>query len=148
MRESIIPVPADIDTQGRDTLLQRLGRKLFLAKLAGLRHGELTVIDGGERWTFGRRDADCGLHATIEVLHPQTYADAAFGGTIGGGEAFLQGHWRTDDLTTLIRLFIVNREVMESVEGGAAIATAPLRRVLHWLNRNSRDGSRRNIAPH
>ncbi len=28
------------------------------------------------------------------------------------------------------------------------IATAPLRRMLHWLNRNSPDGSRRNIAAH
>jgi cyclopropane-fatty-acyl-phospholipid synthase len=137
-----------LGTQDRDTLLQRLGRKLFLAKLAELRHGELTVIDAGERRTFGKRSADCDLHATLEVLHPQTYADAAFGGTIGGGEAYIRGYWRTDDLTSLIRLFIVNREVMESVEGGAALATAPLRRMLHWLNRNSRDGSRRNIAAH
>jgi cyclopropane-fatty-acyl-phospholipid synthase len=34
------------------------------------------------------------------------------------------------------------------MEGGAAFVTAPLRRLLHWLNRNSRDGSRRNIAAH
>jgi len=148
MRESIVRAPVGLRTQDRDTLLQRLGRKLFLAKLAELRHGELTVIDAGERRTFGQRSADCDLHATLEVLHPQTYADAAFGGTIGGGEAYIRGYWRTDDLTSLIRLFIVNREVMESVEGGAALATAPLRRILHWLNRNSPDGSRRNIAAH
>jgi cyclopropane-fatty-acyl-phospholipid synthase len=148
MRESIVRAPVGLGTRDRDTLLQRLGRKLFLAKLAELRHGELTVIDAGERRTFGQRSADCDLHATLEVLHPQTYADAAFGGTIGGGEAYIRGYWRTDDLTSLIRLFIVNREVMESVEGGAAHATAPLRRMLHWLNRNSPDGSRRNIAAH
>ena len=148
MRESIVRAPVGLGTRDRDTLLQRLGRKLFLAKLAELRHGELTVIDAGERRTFGQRSADCDLHATLEVLHPQTYADAAFGGTIGGGEAYIRGFWRTDDLTSLIRLFIVNREVMESVEGGAALATAPLRRILHWLNRNSPDGSRRNIAAH
>ena len=148
MRESIVRAPVGLGTRDRDTLLQRLGRKLFLAKLAELRHGELTVIEAGERRTFGQRSADCDLHATLEVLHPQTYADAAFGGTIGGGEAYIRGYWRTDDLTSLIRLFIVNREVMESVEGGAALATAPLRRILHWLNRNSPDGSRRNIAAH
>ena len=92
--------------------------------------------------------AGCDLRATIEVLHPQTYADAAFGGTVGGGEAYIRGLWRTDDLTALIRLIVVNRDVMEAMEGGAAIATAPLRRLLHWLNRNSPDGSRRNIAAH
>ena len=149
MKPSIVPT-LDDPTAAVDegTALQRLGRRLFLGKLAGLRAGELTVVDGDERHTFGQRTADCDLRATIEVLHPQTYADAAFGGTVGGGEAYLRGLWRTDDLTALVRLFIVNREVMQSMEGGAAFVTAPLRRVLHWLNRNSRDGSRRNIAAH
>jgi cyclopropane-fatty-acyl-phospholipid synthase len=148
MRDSIVPAASGLGSDQRESLLQQLGRRVFLAKLGQLRHGELTVVDGGERRTFGRPTADCSLHATIEVLHPQTYADAAFGGTAGGGEAFMRGHWRSDDLTSLIRLFIANRDVMETMEGGAAFATAPLRRVLHWLNRNSPDGSRRNIAAH
>ena len=38
-------------------------------------------------------------------------------------EAFMRGHWRSDDLTSLIRLFIFNREVLETMEGGAAIAS-------------------------
>ena len=38
---------------------------------------------------------------------------------------------------------------MNGMEGAAARSPAdPLRRVLHWLNRNSGDGSRRNIAAH
>ena len=49
----------------------------------------------GERHVFGRRTAACDLHATLEVLHPQTFADAAFGGTVGGGEAYIRGLWRT-----------------------------------------------------
>jgi len=148
MKPSIVPTIDEAPRTGRGTALQQLGRRLFLAKLAGLREGELTVIEGGESFTFGRRTPECNLRATIEVLHPQTYADAAFGGTVGAGEAYIGGLWSTDDLTALIRLMIVNRDVMQSMEGGAAIATAPLRRILHWLNRNSPDGSRRNIAAH
>ncbi len=130
--------------------LQRLGRKLFLRALGQLQHGELTLLvpATGERHTFGRRGAGCDLRVTLEVLHPQTFADAAFGGTVGAGEAYIRGLWRTDDLTALVRLFVINREAMEAVEGAAAIAAGPLRRVLHWLNRNSVDGSRRNIAAH
>ncbi|MDQ1311049.1 MAG: cyclopropane-fatty-acyl-phospholipid synthase, partial [Pseudomonadota bacterium] len=148
MKPSIVPTIDEVSSPGHGSALQQLGRKLFLAKLAQFRAGELTVVDGREQFTFGRRTPDCNLRATIEILHPQTYADAAFGGTVGGGEAYIRGLWRTDDLTALIRLFLVNRAVMESMEGGAAIATAPLRRILHWLNRNSPDGSRRNIAAH
>ena len=148
MKPSIVPTIDDASRPDPGSALQQLGRKLFLAKLAQFREGELTVVDGREQFTFGRRTPACNLRAKIEILHPQTYADAAFGGTVGGGEAYIRGLWRTDDLTALIRLFLVNREVMESMEGGAAIATAPLRRILHWLNRNSPDGSRRNIAAH
>lgn len=147
MKPSIIPADGALPRSDRSSWLQRSGRRLFLQKLAGLREGELTVIDGSERWNFGRRDA-AAPRATIEILHPQTYADAAFGGTVGAGEAYIRGLWRADDLTALVRLFVLNRDVMESMEGGAAIATAPLRRILHFVNRNSRDGSRRNIAAH
>ncbi len=148
MKPSIVPAYADSARAEEGNWLQQLGRRLFLAKLAGLREGEITIVDGGESVTFGRRTPGCNLRATVEVLHPQTYADAAFGGTVGAGEAYIRGLWRADDLTSLIRLMIVNRDVMQSMEGGAAIATAPLRRILHWVNRNSPDGSRRNIAAH
>jgi cyclopropane-fatty-acyl-phospholipid synthase len=143
-----LPSPATADPAG--TLLQRLGKKLFLRALAQVQHGEITLLvpATGERHTFGRPTGDCDLRVTLEVLHPQTFADAAFGGTVGGGEAYIRGLWRTNDLTALVRLFVINRAAMESVEGAAAVAAEPLRRVLHWLNRNSAAGSRRNIAAH
>jgi cyclopropane-fatty-acyl-phospholipid synthase len=148
MKQSIVPTVDETERPDPGSALQQLGRRLFLAKLEQFRNGELTVLDGDQRFTFGRRTLGCNLQATIEILHPQTYADAAFGGTVGAGETYIRGLWRTDDLTALVRMFLVNREVMASMEGGSASAAAPLRRILHWLNRNSRDGSRRNIAAH
>ncbi|HEX9772807.1 MAG TPA: cyclopropane-fatty-acyl-phospholipid synthase family protein [Steroidobacteraceae bacterium] len=148
MKPTIVPAELAGAGSGTDSWLQRLGRRLFLAKLAGLERGEVTVVDGSERRRFGRRDAAFDLHATIEVLHPQTYADVAFGGTTGGGEAYMRGFWRSDDLTSLVRIFIRNRHVLNAIDSGSAIATAPLRRLLHFLNRNSPDGSKRNIAAH
>ncbi len=142
-----LPPPA-AGTAG--TGLQRLGKRLFLNALSRFQHGELTVVvpATGERHVFGRRTPQCDVHATLEILHPQTFADAAFGGTVGGGEAYIRGQWRADDLTALVRLFVANREAMESFEGAAAYVSDPVRRVLHWLNRNSVDGSRRNISAH
>jgi cyclopropane-fatty-acyl-phospholipid synthase len=148
VKTTIVPALDEPARAGSISPIQRLGRRLFLGQLERLSDGEITVIDGDGRHTFGRRTGACHLRATIEILHPQTYADAAFGGSVGGGEAYIRGLWRADDLTALIRIFLVNRDVLQSMEGGTAIATAPLRRILHWLNHNSRDGSRRNIAAH
>jgi cyclopropane-fatty-acyl-phospholipid synthase len=128
--------------------IQALGRRVLTGHLAHLPEGQLTIVEDGETLIFGRRTAACGLAATIEVRHPQFWADAAFGGTVGAGEAYIRGDWACDDLTALVRLMVVNRDVMNAMDSGFAIVTAPLRRILHWLNHNSPEGSRRNIAAH
>jgi cyclopropane-fatty-acyl-phospholipid synthase len=38
--------------------------------------------------------------------------------------------------------------VLDGMEAGLARATRPMQKVLHWFNRNTRDGSRKNIAAH
>jgi len=130
------------------TALQNLGRSALLGQLGKLAIGSLTVVEAGQTHHFGQRPAEASLVATIDVLAPQFWADAAFGGTVGAGEAFIHGTWRCDNLTALIRIMVLNRDVMNGMERGLAWVTAPTRRILHWLNRNSKEGSQRNIAAH
>jgi cyclopropane-fatty-acyl-phospholipid synthase len=147
MKPSIIPV-THADPRRRAGPIQSLGRRAMLGLLSRLPDGEITVIEDGQRHRFGRRSERCGLSATIEVERPQFWADAAFGGTVGAGESWIRGDWRCDDLTALVQIMVVNRELMNAMDTGLAFVSAPLRRVLHWLNRNSPEGSRRNIAAH
>jgi cyclopropane-fatty-acyl-phospholipid synthase len=133
---------------GRPTTLARLGRKLLFAQLERIEHGEIRIVDElGER-RFGRRSEGCQLAVNVHVHHRQLYADAAFGGTVGAGEAYIRGLWHCDDLVALVRIFILNREMMDGMDSGWAFLSAPLRKALHTLNRNSRAGSARNIAAH
>jgi cyclopropane-fatty-acyl-phospholipid synthase len=132
----------------RSGWLTRLGRKLMFAQLAGLRDGELRLIEHGHTHCFGRRSSRCDLSVTLHVFDPQMYAEVAFGGTVGAGESYMQGHWVCEDLTSLVRLFIRNRELLLEVDGGWSALTAIVRRGLHSLNRNTRAGSARNIAAH
>ena len=53
-----------------------------------------------------------------------------------------------DDLTAVMRVMIGNMGVVDGMERGLARLGTPLRRALHWAARNSRRGSRRNIAAH
>ncbi len=68
-------------------------------------------------------------------------------GDIGFAESYIEGHWTTPDLPALLKLFIVNREAVESVIYGSWWGAA-LYRLRHWMNRNSRAGSARNIHAH
>ena len=58
------------------------------------------------------------------------------------------GYWSTDNLTDVIRLMCINQSVMDNLEGGYQWLTKPIMRVLHWLNSNTTEGSRKNIAAH
>jgi cyclopropane-fatty-acyl-phospholipid synthase len=121
----------------------------MLDRLAEFTRGELRVVepDGTQR-TFGRRSADFDVACTLFIEHPQTWADAAFGGTVGAGEAYIRGLWRSDDLTNLVRIFVANRDVMNRMDSRWSFVSRPLLKLFHWANRNSKNGSARNIAAH
>jgi len=140
---------AESATTNGDGLLARVARKALLERLSRLRDGEIRLNDSAGSLRFGARTARCGLSATLTIHDPAFYSLAAFGGTVGAGESYINGHWRCDDLTALVRIMVLNRSVMEDMERGiAARSTALLRRLLHWANRNSKSGSARNIAAH
>jgi len=128
--------------------LDALACRLVLAQLAKLSHGSLQLVDGEQVIHFGEARSGAGLCAQIRVNDPGFYADIAFGGSIGAGEAYMRVAWDTDDLTALVRILVRNRQVLEGMEGGAARLTRPLQKLFHWVNRNTRDGARRNIAAH
>ena len=153
-RDSIIPIDppraegrlAPADNPG---LLPELGRRLLLARLATMRDGELVIEEwNGQRHRFGRRTPRLDVTVTLQVDHPQLYADTAFGGTVGAGEAYMRGLWRCDDLTGLVRLFVANRHMMNDVDSQWSLLSRPLLKAFHFFNRNSRQGSARNISAH
>ena len=122
--------------------LDRLARRMVLDKLRHLHHGEITLVEAGGSQTFGRADASFPLAVTLTVNSPAFFSDVAFGGSVGAGESYIHGCWECSDLVALVRILLRNRDVLDSVEGGAARLTQPLRKAFHWLNRNTRKGSR------
>ena len=120
-----------------ETFIERLVR----SRLERLEHGRLTLA--GE--TYGRGGA---LEASVQVHDARFWAQVAFGGSVGAGEAYTAGYWSADDLVAALRIFAANPQVSDGMEGGLAALSAPLRKALHWMARNTRRGSRRNIAAH
>ena len=126
--------------------LDRLARRAVLDRLSGIENGSLVIVDGGTRYQFGDPDSD--LAVTVTVTDPRFYPDVAFGGAIGGGEAFIRGYWHADSVTRVVQILARNRHVLDNMEGGTALLTRPLQKLFHWFNQNTRKGSRRNISAH
>lgn len=125
-----------------------LARRLLLGRLERLEHGRLCLQDGADVRRFGGPTDRCPLEATIHVRDPGFYAEAVFGGSVGAGESYMAGDWTTDDLPAAMRILLANRRVLDELDGGVSHGAALARRVLHAAARNTREGSRRNIAAH
>jgi len=143
-------IPADVSQRAEQTMsgLTRLGRSLLLMQLRKIRHGRLRLVDVGRDETFGSVSEATPLDITIRVRSPRFYSDTVFAGTVGAGEAYMNGYWHCDDLTGLVRLMVVNRHLMNDVDSGWSRVSAPLLKLAHWLNRNDKTGSQRNISAH
>ncbi len=148
-RDGIVPTRSmpglRIIPSGLIGALTKIARRQVLSLLAKIRSGRITIVEAKERFDFGD---DGPPRVTITVSDPAFYADVAFGGSIGAGESYMCGYWSTDDLTALIRIILLNRGVLLEMEGGAARFTALLHKLLHALRKNTKRGSRRNIAAH
>ncbi|HEX5765540.1 MAG TPA: cyclopropane-fatty-acyl-phospholipid synthase family protein, partial [Woeseiaceae bacterium] len=121
---------------------------LVLQRLARMGDGRLLLEDGVGRNIFGHGAKDGHGAVTLTVLDPRFYTAVASTGAVGAADAYIEGYWTCNDLTGLVRLLLKNREVLEGLEGGLARLAQPVRRVYHWLNRNTRRGSRKNISAH
>ena len=129
--------------------LAALAERVLRSRLAQLEHGRITIVDGARRDRFGQETGRCALECTVHVRDPRFYAEVAFGGSVGAGESFMAGDWTCDDLTALVRILLVNRDVLDGVDGGALSRVSEwARRLLHAASRNTRGGSRRNIVAH
>lgn len=143
-------LPRDIDRDNtRYGSLDRFLRQRLLARLAGLR-GRLTVHDALGETTLGRIDPDATepLQVNVRVHAPDFYRQVALNGSVGAGEAYMDGHWDCDDLVALVRLLVRNRDLLDGMETGGARLGGLAMKLLHALHRNTRAGSRRNIAAH
>jgi cyclopropane-fatty-acyl-phospholipid synthase len=138
--------------------LQRVLRARLLATMDGLRDCRLVLEDALGTQVLGTpaaREADT-LHVRVRVHDPDFYRQVALNGSVGAGEAYMDGLWDCDapgalhgeGLVALVRILVRNRDRLDALGRGTARLGALAMRVAHAFMRNTRAGSRRNIAAH
>lgn len=136
---------ANLKQKSRSKWVADFAKSQILKRLQLLQKGRLRLVDGAEKHRFGNSDE---ISVTIYVHDSRFYGEIAFGGSIGAGEAYMLGYWSADNLTDVIRIMCINQSVMDTLEGGYQWLTKPFLQILHWLNSNTTEGSRKNIAAH
>lgn len=138
-----------VSANNQATMVERILRKRLLETLDGLRDCRVVIEDADGTIVLGEAAASpTTLQAHLRVHHPAFYRMAALNGSVGAGEAYMDGLWECDDLVALVRILVRNRDRLDAMETGTARLGGWLMQGLHLLSRNTRTGSRRNIAAH
>ena len=113
--------------------------------LRRLEAGRLEVVDRGRRIVFGPPAAD--LRATVTVNDPAAWRGPLHG-SLGLGEAYVDGAWDTDDLVALIRIAARELRELDGLRGAVARPRGLLHRVAHAVPASTRSRARENISAH
>ncbi|MDH7795751.1 MULTISPECIES: cyclopropane-fatty-acyl-phospholipid synthase family protein [unclassified Beijerinckia] len=109
-------------------------------------YGTLDIeMPDGKTFRFG--GVEDGPYACM-IVHDVAFAEkVARGGEVGVADAYLSGMWSAEDLEKFLELFCYNQQVIEKL-----LADKPIIRfvqmIRHWMNRNTKWGSKRNIHAH
>lgn len=127
---------------------QSIAKGLLFKTLQGLEIGCLRVHEQGELFEFGQAHEQTELVADIFVHDANFYSDVIFGGSVGAGEAYMSSYWSTPNLIQVMRLFVRNMDALDRLDNSQSIIGQWLLKVFHWFNRNTKEGSRKNISAH
>ena len=127
------------------SVAERFLRQRLLDRLRDLRGGAIRLIDAGGEVVLGEANDPPIL---VRVADVAFYRAVAANGSLGAGEAYIEGHWQCSDLVGLVRLLLRNRHLLDGMDSGLARLGAWALRLWHAARGNSRRGSRRNIAAH
>lgn len=134
-----------ISTENRN-FLQSFARQKLFSILVKLDDAHLNIVEGDYEQSFG--PADAPLRAALTIKDPRFYSRIALGGSIGAAESWVEGEWHSDDLTAVIRIFARSMALVEKVEGFSRWLRLPVDSLRQYFTRNTRQGSRTNIAAH
>lgn len=118
--------------------------KLVIQLLEKIQFGRLELrLPDGSCQVFGEGEHGVSMHVHDEVMFSQILAR----GDIGLAEAYIDGAWDAPDLTGVMTLLAKNRDALRTAVYGRWQSLL-MARIRHWLNNNSKTGSRKNIMAH
>jgi cyclopropane-fatty-acyl-phospholipid synthase len=122
-------------------------RRVVHSQFNRLEDGIIDIRQGQERTIHGQVSAEYAP-AVLQINDASVWRDLLTGGSLGAAESYVAGDWDSPDLVGLLRLFVRNVDRLNAFEDRFSWASKPALRLLHWMNRNSPTGSRKNIEAH
>jgi cyclopropane-fatty-acyl-phospholipid synthase len=70
------------------------------------------------------------------------------GGSVGAGEAYMDGLWESDNVTAVVQIFARNLSTLDAWENKFKWISMPILKIQHFARRNTQDQAKKNIEAH
>ena len=140
--------PSAVNTRENSGWLGSFAKNQLLKRLRQMPRGYLLIEEGDELYSFGDPEDSVGVRAKIVIKDAGAYRDIAFGGSIGGAEAYMRGKWTTPNLLDVVRLMSINIDFLNSMDDDKPVFQRMADKLFHWFNRNTEKRARDNISSH
>jgi len=121
-------------------------KKAVFGMLGKMHGGTLEVVCPEKTYVFG--DASQSLRACIAIHDERFFSRILFGSEDAAGDSYVDGDWSSPDLVAVIRLAARNLAELGSSNRLLSFATRTYHIARYRMNRNTVEGSRRNIHAH
>ena len=121
-------------------------KKAVFGMLTKMKGGTIEVACPEKSYVFGNGSGS--LRACIAIHNERFFSRILFGGDDAAGDSYVDGDWSSPDLVAVIRLAARNLAGLGSSNRLLSFASRLYHRARHRLNRNTVEGSRRNIHAH
>lgn len=146
------PMPKDRSLShlvGKLPALDYFCRSLLFKKFKELKHGHLWIEDlSGNSISQDFGDTSSTLKIKLTVYKSRFYSRTLLGGSIGNAESYIDGDWDCKELADMVRLFVLNRDILQGIDNGIGSLLQPFQRYFHGLKKNTIEGARENIRSH
>ena len=125
---------------------------LLLNILGKMEKGTMHIsLPTGESFTLGNGEGN--VTANIQIKDKDFFRRCVLFGDIGFGESYMDGDWETDNITNVIKWFLLNVDMAPNVSGSSAktFVLGVLKffnKMYHLRRKNSVRGARKNISEH
>ena len=134
--------PASNASAQRPTLLERVFLRIVRRLTVGSLHLHLpsgAVVQVGDPEAVPER---------MEIRDRAFYGRVLAGGSVGLGEAYVEGLWTTNDLSGVLKVFAANQARLGQANRGFSMLRNVMNRLYHIGRRNTLKQSRENIQEH
>jgi cyclopropane-fatty-acyl-phospholipid synthase len=125
---------------------------IVLALLSKMDKGRIDIyLPSGEHVRLG--DGSGHIHANVRILNNLFFEKCVLYGDVGFGESYMDGYWETDNITEVIKWFLLNIDSAPTLSGsrmkaGIVNLLKFVNRIKHSFRKNDLTTAKTNIAEH